>query len=73
MVKYLIDRGANIEAKEESTNKNCNDINGNTPMILASQNQKIEIIKYLINKGANINSTNDNFFYFLALLMVVPH
>ena len=51
MVKYFVEKGANIEAKNND---------GDTPLHYACLNQKTEIVKYFIEKGANIEAKNKN-------------
>lgn len=46
IVKYLIEKGANIDAFDKN---NC------TPLIVASYEGKKEIVQYLISKGSNVN------------------
>jgi ankyrin repeat protein len=47
-VKYLIEsRGANIEAKGEF---------GQTPLLRAVVQEKLEILKYLLERGADFNA-----------------
>ena len=61
VVKYLIDKGANIESKDNSNFKYLF-WNGYTPLMHASKNIHLEVVEYLIDKGANIEiKTNDNF------------
>ena len=50
VVKFLLEKGADIEAK---------DTYGNTPLILASVYNRFEIIKLLLEKGANIEAKNN--------------
>ncbi|WCR59442.1 MAG: Phosphocholine transferase AnkX [Wolbachia endosymbiont of Ctenocephalides felis wCfeF] len=50
IVKYLIDKDANINAKGEY---------GWTPLHIAAKNGKLDMIKYLTNKGANINAKDE--------------
>lgn len=47
IVKNLLENSANI---------NKQDKNGDTPLMLAAQNNFVDIVKLLIKKGANINS-----------------
>lgn len=51
IVKYLRERGANIEARDDF---------GNTALIQASFKGRFEVVKYLIEKGANIDKKNTN-------------
>ena len=48
IVQYLIEKGANIEAKDGYSK--------NTPLHLACENNHLEIVEYLIEKGANIET-----------------
>jgi len=50
MVKYLLDKGFNIEFK--------NTFSGYTPIIIAATNMR-SILTLLIERGANIHSTNN--------------
>ena len=45
IVKYLVEKGANIETENED---------GNTPLFIACEKNNNDIVKYLIEKGANI-------------------
>ncbi len=45
MVKYLVEKGADINAKSEYL----------TPLSGATYNNNIEIVKYLVSKGADVN------------------
>ena len=47
IVKYLIEKGANIEAKDEYQK---------TPLHMASNYGKTDVVKYLVSKGANKNA-----------------
>ena len=47
MVKYLVEKGANLEAQDQF-NK--------TPLYLACYNNNIDIVKYLVEKGANLEA-----------------
>lgn len=47
IVKYLLEKGADIEAKDK---------NGMSPLILASKNGNLEIVKYLFEKGVNVEA-----------------
>lgn len=49
IVKLLIKRGANVNAKDST---------GNTPLHAAVQESNIEIIRILLENGADINSKN---------------
>lgn len=51
MVKYLVEKGADVNAKNK---------NGETALMIASSDGKLEIIKYLISKSADINATDKN-------------
>lgn len=46
-VRYLIDKGADINAQS---------ISGNTSLSYAIENEHVEMIKYLLRKGANVDS-----------------
>ena len=48
-VKLLIERGADVNAK---------DANGNMPLNYAAQFDNLEVISLLLDKGANINAQN---------------
>ena len=50
MVKYLLEKGADIDAKSN---------NGWTSLIYASINKHVEVAKYLLEK-ADINTGNEN-------------
>ena len=50
-IKFLIEKGADIEAKNNY---------GNTPLILTSRYGHIEVVKFLIEKGADIEA-KDNY------------
>ena len=50
IVKYLISKGANIEAKN---------INNWIPLLYASYYGKIDVVKFLVSKGANKDTTNN--------------
>ena len=53
VTKFLIEKGANIEVKNED---------GNTPLHEAVDGGHFEVVKYLIEKGAQLdakNNTND--------------
>ena len=51
VVKFLVEKGADIEIK---------DLDGNTPLILASSNNRSQIFKFLVEFGnANIEVKND--------------
>ena len=49
-VKYLIEKGANINAK---------DTKGSTALHVAIEKNNLELVKYLIKKGADINAENN--------------
>ena len=49
IVKYLIEAGVNINAKDKD---------GDTALMLASIYNNLNMVKYLIEKGANINYKN---------------
>ena len=50
VVKYLIDKGVKIDAK---------DIKGDTALILASRYGYIKVVKYLVDKGADVEAKNN--------------
>ncbi|MGX2981911.1 ankyrin repeat domain-containing protein [Helicobacter sp. 23-1045] len=53
IVKYLISKGANVNAKDSF---------GWTALISASSNGKLELVKYLISKGADVKAkSNDGY------------
>ena len=47
IVQYLIEKGANIEAKDKYQQ---------TPLHIACQNNNLPVVQYLIEKGANIEA-----------------
>ena len=49
VVQYLVEKGANIEAK---------DWDKNTPLHLASYRGNTDVVKYLVSKGANKYAKN---------------
>ena len=49
VVKLLLERGANIETKDEY---------GNTPLIKAAATGQVDVIKLLLAQGANVNARN---------------
>ena len=51
VVQYLIDKGADIDAKAD---------NGITALLVASSKGHLEAVKYLISKGSNINAVASN-------------
>ena len=53
IVKYLIEHGADPNAKESDDNS------GRTALILASENGHFEIVKCLIEHGAHPNANDD--------------
>ena len=61
VVKYLLDKGANIESKDKKISK-LFFFNGCTPLILASQKGHLEVVKYLLDKGANIEYKDEYHF-----------
>jgi ankyrin repeat protein len=52
IIELLIDAGADVNGTMEH--------NGDTPAIVASENDSTEALECLIKNGANINQTNDN-------------
>lgn len=55
IVKYLISKGADINAKAEATR-----FRGTTALILASMYGHLEVVKYLVSKGADVNAKSDS-------------
>ena len=53
LVKQLVSKGANINAKDE--------LLGITPLHLAAEKGNLDIVKYLVTKGANVNTKDDYF------------
>lgn len=51
-LKALIEKGADVNAKDEFCNR--------TALMYASFNGYLEIVKYLIDKGADINAKDDS-------------
>ena len=51
VVQYLIEKGANIEAKDQRER---------TPLHEACQKGNLSIVQYLIEKGANIEAKENN-------------
>ena len=51
VVQYLIEKGANIEARDKDQK---------TPLHFASNEGKTDVVKYLISKGANKNTKNQD-------------
>ena len=49
-VKYLIEKGADVNAKDNE---------GNTALIKSSRKGYLEVVKCLIEKGADINTKNN--------------
>lgn len=49
IVKYLLDKGADIEIRSQQ---------GNTPLLYAAWEGKLEMIKFLVAKGADIQAKN---------------
>ena len=43
-----------------SSDLNCTDQNGNTPLYIAVSNNNLQYVKYLLGLGANINLQNEN-------------
>lgn len=50
LVKFLLNNGANIEAK---------DVNGSTPLLYAVQENRLDVVRFLVGRGANINAGNN--------------
>lgn len=50
VVKYLIENGADINAK---------DSNGDNLLMIALEYRELDIVKYLLEKGANVNIKNN--------------
>jgi len=50
IVKYLVDKGANVNSQDEV---------GSTPLHYSAESS-LEIVKYLVNKGAYVNAQNNN-------------
>lgn len=50
MCEYLMDHGANIQAK---------DVQGMTPLHLAAQFGRVETIELLLDRGADLNALSD--------------
>ena len=46
------------EAIKQGASVNVEDLNGYTPLMLAANNNRLEIIKLLIDSGADINAKN---------------
>jgi ankyrin repeat protein len=51
IVRLLYNSGANID---------CVDNNGNTPLLLASQEAHIKVVRYLVSRNANIQHRNND-------------
>ena len=51
VVKFLIEKGANVNAK-------CK--NDYTPLCIAAEKGKLDVVKFLIEKGANVDKKNKN-------------
>lgn len=47
MVKFLVDKGANV---------NHGAINGTAPLMLAATNGHLDVVKFLVDKGADVNA-----------------
>ena len=58
IAQYLIENGADIEAKDKK---------GYTPLFIAVENQKPDIVKLLIEKGANVKIKTK----FLVTLLII--
>ena len=51
IVQYLVENGANINAKDDDK--------GRTALMFASRDGHLEVVKYLVESGANINAKTD--------------
>jgi ankyrin repeat protein len=49
VVKYLVEKGADVKAANNY---------GNTPLHLAADNCNLDIVKYLLEKGADVKAAN---------------
>lgn len=56
IVKYLVGKGANINAVVKKAKNTVADEIGQTPLIFASVRGNIEIVTYLVENGASINA-----------------
>ena len=50
IVKYLVVKGANVNAKDHYDS---------TALMMASRRNNLEIVKYLVRNGANVNAKNN--------------
>ena len=57
IVKFLIDKKADIDAKTDKYLQNYLD-SGNTSLIYASDFEYTEVVEYLLSKRANVHATN---------------
>ncbi len=53
-VKFLLDRGINIDDKNPDEILSSNE----TPLLIAAKNRNYDMMSYLISKGANVNAKN---------------
>ena len=51
VVKVLIDRGADVNAKDEK---------GETTLMYAARSGNLEVVKFLVDKGADVNAKDSN-------------
>ena len=51
IVQYLIDQGADVNAKDDT---------GNTPLHRAAANGNNEAVKFLVSRGADVNAKSSN-------------
>ena len=51
IVKYLVENGVDINAKDKD---------GKTTLMKTVENRNLEIVKYLVDNGANVNAKNKN-------------
>ncbi|MBN1531610.1 MAG: ankyrin repeat domain-containing protein [Spirochaetes bacterium] len=67
------DMGKVTAALEKGANINAVDHNGNTPLMLASQNGRTEIVRLLAGKGAAVNAANSAGFTAIILGAAACH